>query len=768
MIRGVPLPAKVGQRRTCALTRPRTFPSRRSSGIVAPLMAFFLRKLRSHVALGALAAMLVGAVDVALAARSSSYGSAASALWLGAALLLPLALPLGMAAWVLEQLLVRRGALPWVSARLREPTAPWRLPLLAAGALTVAAGAAMQSVYVRAALALQDDGYAGRLSSFVFVVALVSLGVLLLVLAAGLRWLGTWLAAKGSPGLRALAVCSARYAVLAAAIAWLAVFIATDAQLLGALVVLPYAAVLALVWLGLALSPLAARVSALSARRGPWLGAFALLCTAAPLQSAVFGWRDAVVRSVGPAAVSGVLAQLTDVDRDGQSGLFGGADCAPFDGARGPLAFDMPGNRIDEDCDGRDARALAGGTRALAENRPEILLPPALVRRYNVVLLVVDALRADRVGRARTLTPEIDRLAREGVSFTRAYSQGPSTRISYPSFLTGLWPANVRFERRAGLYQMSATQESLATTLRGLGYRNSMVINAWMKNHLPGVRRGYDQTLNTRVVDGVTIDSHHTGPSSTTRGIEVVEAAAREPSRPFFLTLYYDGPHSPYDDLREFGFPARSLKPADRYDAEIRYVDAQVGRFIDHLRMKPSLWANTVVIVTADHGEEFGEHGGAYHDRTCYGESTHVPLIVRVPGLAMAVAPSRVALVDIVPTVYALLGVRTQRPLDGRNLLRATADRYAHEPDARTYCAFFLDRDPVRTQWLAVRDERWFATRRIASGAMELYDTKLDPQERNNLVQRGAPAELVARYRSLLLPMPFVRDSRRPMLKAVR
>lgn len=705
--------------------------------------------------------MLVGAGDLALSAIASGDPAALAASALGALLLVPLGLPLGLAAWGVEELLLRRGVLPWLASRLCDPSTRWHVPLTAAVVIGVALAAALQGAYVRAALALQDDGYAARLSSFVLVLSLVALASLLPVLAGLLRWVAERAAAHLSQRARDVASRLGLGLGWLLAVVWLSTFLARDAQLMGPLAVAPYGVLLGLVLVGLRLSPLSARVSSLAERRGFWLGLALAFCAAALLSSAVRSGSAAVARSRGPAAASALFARLTDVDGDGQSGLFGGADCAPFDAKRGPFAFDSPGNGLDEDCDGRDARASKRPAGALAAARPEVALPAALVRRYNVVLIVVDALRADRVGRARTLTPELDRLAREGVSFTRAYAQGPSTRISFPSFLSGLWPANVRFENRGGLYQMSAKQPSLATTLRALGYHTAIVINGWMQNHLSGVRHGYDRTLSIRTVQGQSIDRHFTGPSSSARGIEAVESAARDPSRPFFLTLYYDGPHAPYDDLREFGFPARSGKPADRYDAEIRYVDAQVGHFIDHLRMKPALWANTVVVVTADHGEELGEHGGAFHDRTCYTESTHVPLIVRAPGIAPAVAQARVALVDIAPTIFALVGARPTQPLDGRNLLRASADRYAHEPDARTFCNFFLDRDPLRTQLVAVRDERWLAIRRVASGETELYDTKLDPGEAKNLAQDGANSALLQRYRGLLEPLPFLADKRR-------
>jgi arylsulfatase A-like enzyme len=242
------------------------------------------------------------------------------------------------------------------------------------------------------------------------------------------------------------------------------------------------------------------------------------------------------------------------------------------------------------------------------------------------------------------------------------------------------------------------------------------------------------------------------GAGASTRAIEFIENVSRKPD-PFFLTLYYDGPHAPYEDLRDYGVPARSNHALDRYEAEIRFVDQEAGHFIDYLRAKPKLWANTIAIVIADHGEEFGEHGGAFHDRTCYRESTHVPLIVRVPGLAPAVARKRVALVDLVPTVLALTGTSRSGALDGRNLIAADPAHYLAAPDERVACTAFDDRRPNQTLTHALRDERWLYLRHFGGDASEVYDTQRDPKESDNLIARPEGASIEQRLRAGLDPL---------------
>jgi arylsulfatase A-like enzyme len=230
--------------------------------------------------------------------------------------------------------------------------------------------------------------------------------------------------------------------------------------------------------------------------------------------------------------------------------------------------------------------------------------------------------------------------------------------------------------------------------------------------------------------------------------------------KPFFLTAYYDGPHSPYADQSEFGVVARGKRPVDRYEAEIRLVDQQVGHLLDHLRMKPKVWDKTVVVIMADHGEEFGEHGGAFHDRTCFVESTHVPLIIRVPGLLPAVAPGRVGLVDVAPTLLALTGTRVGTKLDGQNILSADPALYAHTADARMLCTFFLDRNPAATLIQAVRDERWTYMHNFHSNESLLFDTQNDPREAHNVLQ-NQPA-VATPLRALLANKAFKQASAKP------
>jgi len=156
-------------------------------------------------------------------------------------------------------------------------------------------------------------------------------------------------------------------------------------------------------------------------------------------------WAGAAIAADSSPLGQGLLRAsraATDFDRDGQSSLFGGRDCAPLDRTRLPGAIDVPGNGVDEDCSGADADAsVAMPTGARFSG-----LPRRPGRRPDIVWFVVDAVRQDHVGflgYQRETTPNLDQLAKESVVFSRAVSQSSATGLSFPSFLTGIDPGRL-------------------------------------------------------------------------------------------------------------------------------------------------------------------------------------------------------------------------------------------------------------------------------------------------------------------------------------
>ena len=297
----------------------------------------------------------------------------------------------------------------------------------------------------------------------------------------------------------------------------------------------------------------------------------------------------------------------------------------------------------------------------------------------NVLILVVDALRPDRLGYAggeRPTSPTVDALATSGVRFDRAHSAAPWTLPSVASILTGLYPSGhgARTQRN----RVPPGAPLLAEILQAHGYRTAAVVSHVFVGSDHDLDRGFDTFR----------EDHARGHEyASTNGVtEQALDALRNlhgSGDPFFLFVHYFDPH--YDFLRhpEIGFAPVSAgrlrgdetiqqirqleSPTEEeldfllalYDEEIRFTDDGIGRLLGELD-RLGLTDETIVVFTADHGEEFWEHGRVGHGRTLYQELVHVPLVIRAPGGARGRVVARpVTNVAVAPTVLDLLGLPT-------------------------------------------------------------------------------------------------------------
>lgn len=319
---------------------------------------------------------------------------------------------------------------------------------------------------------------------------------------------------------------------------------------------------------------------------------------------------------------------------------------------------------------------------------------PAEDDRPDIVLVVVDTLRADHVGvygSARPTTPELDALAREGTHYLRAYAQSSWTLPSMTSLLTGLLPHQHRVgrhptdERRFG--RLAPEIPTLAERLGEAGYARAAIVNNTFLAPEFGLSRGFED-----------YDYRGATKARVRSAEETVDAAAgfvERQDRPFFLLVHFMEPHLFYDPPASVrgtftgdgpapvevpfgstegiarlshgeGAAGRAAREyVERlYDEEILYVDGAIGRLVAALRARPR-WDRTVVIVTADHGEEFFDHGGFEHGHTLYGELVRVPLIVRGPGLARGEVAGVVQHADVARGILALAHARADGLADG-------------------------------------------------------------------------------------------------------
>lgn len=339
----------------------------------------------------------------------------------------------------------------------------------------------------------------------------------------------------------------------------------------------------------------------------------------------------------------------------------------------------------------------------------------------DIVLITVDALRADHLssyGYPKKITPSLDALAAEGVVFEHAYTPTPHTSYAVTSLMTG------KYIRPLILQGLGADSETWAGQLRRYGYRTAAF-------YPPAVF----------FIDGERFASmRERGLDFEYRKVEFAPAALRaQQVREYldagkggsrvFMWVHLFEPHEPYEAHDEFPLGDRDI---DRYDAEISAADAGIGEIVADVRKRRP---NAVIIISADHGEEFQEHGGRYHGTTVYEEQVRVPLIVHAPGL---LTPRRVSapvtIIDLFPTVLSSLDIPRPARVRGTDIgpfLLGT-----NNPEGARGFAF-AETDTMTM--LARGPLRLVCARRI--GACALYDVEKDPQQTRD-VSALKPADM--------------------------
>jgi choline-sulfatase len=339
---------------------------------------------------------------------------------------------------------------------------------------------------------------------------------------------------------------------------------------------------------------------------------------------------------------------------------------------------------------------------------------PAAPAKFNVLLITIDTLRADRVGRG--LTPAIDAVAAHGVRFTHARATAPLTLPSHTSILTGALPVEHGVRVNGAALTVRGT---LARAFHDAGYRTGAFVGAYVLDRRFGLSGGFD-TYDDNIPRG---SSGAALLEAERRGDAVMSAAlewlARGGTQPFFAWVHLYDPHAPYDPPPEY--LARAGGRA--YDGEVAFADAQVARAVAALD-RAGLRDHTVVAIAGDHGEGLGDHGELTHGMLAYDSTLRVPLVLGLPSAVTAPArgtvDANVSLADLAGTLLGICGVT--RPAGMRpGPLQQTGESYAET----TY--------PETAGWhdLAVLAfDQWKA---ILSSETELYDVRADPGETRNL-----------------------------------
>jgi len=437
-----------------------------------------------------------------------------------------------------------------------------------------------------------------------------------------------------------------------------------------------------------------------------------------------------------------VARRVTDRDRDGASGSFGGGDCAEGDAKRGPSADDVPGNGVDEDCSGSDATALAAApVRAARPVADEARIRKQLPEKPNVLLITIDALRAELgvTGYGRNISPNLDALAKKGALFTRAYALASYTSKSLAPMLIGRYGSETH---RGFLHFNRFTQEDtfVSERLQRAGVRTVSVQGHWyfFKNY--GFERGYDvtDTQATPADQPIEGDRSTNSDALSDRIIARIEDPKLENTQ-FFLWSHYLDPHAEYVPHDGFDFGHRGR---ERYDGEVAFTDHHFGRVLAALERRPFA-SRTVVIVTSDHGEAFGEHDLYRHGFELWEELVRVPLIIYVPGAEPRRVDVRRSAIDIAPTLFDIFAIEPPPPgakdaLRGESLLSDVLGPPGVAARARP---IYIDMPagPYNDERQALIDG---SLKIVTTGgrALNLFDLDKDPGEKRDLLDDAALA----------------------------
>ena len=349
----------------------------------------------------------------------------------------------------------------------------------------------------------------------------------------------------------------------------------------------------------------------------------------------------------------------------------------------------------------------------------------------NVVLITIDTLRADHLhcyGYAQGRTPNIDKLAAEGIRFTTVVTAAPLTLPSHCSILTGTYPMFHGVRDNVG-YKLDPSTETLAAILKRRGYATGAVVGSYVLDRNFGLGTGFDFYYDHFQSETGANDTINLAQLKR-KGSEVMDRAMawvrKERGHPFFLWAHLYDPHDPYDPPPPF----KAQFAAHPYDGEIAYVDQQVGRLIAFLA-ESGLAANTLIVLTADHGESLGEHKELRHGYFIYDATLLVPLIVKPPAGSMAprVVTQQVRSIDVAPTILRLLGLPAGKTMQGASLDGLMAGK-PMDPAPDAYSESFY---PRQFGWSSLASIRVRNMKYIEAPRPELYELDRDPGELNNL-----------------------------------
>ncbi len=381
----------------------------------------------------------------------------------------------------------------------------------------------------------------------------------------------------------------------------------------------------------------------------------------------------------------------------------------------------------------------------------------------NVLLVVVDTLRADRLGcygNTSGMTPRMDALATEGVLFRNAYAHAPWTLASFASLLTSTYPVQHKAGGWVGKFlKLRSEAYTVGECFQAAGSRTASIVNVDFLTENFNMHKGFDT-----VDHEVGVNNHLTRTAARTTDSALRWIDGRE-EKSFFLMVHYFDPHLVYEPPAEYRArfaldgdkktndvifgevkdivafrqgrlelgPQKIKRLEGLHNGEVAFTDRELGRLLEGLAQR-GLDKNTIVVLTSDHGEEFNDHGGFEHGHTLYDELLRVPLIVRWPGrIPSGVAvDATVRLIDVAPTVCGLAGVEGGDDFQGLDLSPLWQPG-ATPSDRPVFAEGYFWSPEERFMRIADGKKTIVYT---ASKKVEVFDIENDPHEKVDLAPR--------------------------------
>ncbi len=378
----------------------------------------------------------------------------------------------------------------------------------------------------------------------------------------------------------------------------------------------------------------------------------------------------------------------------------------------------------------------------------------------SVLLITIDAFRYDSLGRFRgakkSFTPNLDELLARSTYFESTYAQGGWTSISLPSLIWSKYPRLMKFiplyednklklhltrsiprGRRIKYRFQSPLREpdvNIGRFLRRCGYRTYAVTNDDKTSYFNpklGFARGFKKILYPKTVRSRMDETEREMNLDAVATKTVIETIEAPEDKPFFIWTHLFAPHSRYTPPPGYDIPFEG------YDGEVYFADMMVGRILDALKREKKD-RSTIVIVTGDHGESFGEHQYKFHGKELYDHAMRVPLLVHLPGqTAPKVIRTPVGLIDIIPTIVDAVGEKIPSSMQGLTLLPAIRGGAAEFERPPVYLETWKDRvSGTRTlDLIAVVHDHHKLIMDTLEKTFSLYDLKHDPKETANLLE---------------------------------